>query len=218
MDRDYDYVTEQEYGPEKKRIEMIIARVRELVKPYFSFHHTYVGSTDRGLITRDKKNRTGYDFDVNIHVNAKAKQYSPEKIKEILLEAFNKCSSEYGYLGCRDGKRVFTIERKPYINSNEIVSCDFAIVNDWYEGQQRIILRDNNQNTYRWDKQPNTEKHIETMADWLKQHDHWEEVRKEYIVKKNTNENPFNKSRSLYASTINEVYMLYNGSNKKPRR
>ena len=214
MNRDFVYVPEQEYGREKRIIEEIIARVQERVKPYFKFCVTYVGSTNRGLITRDRLNGTGYDFDVNIHVNAKAKQHSPEEIKKILMEAFEYCCGAYCYSRCKDGKRVFTIEKRLYINSHETVSCDFAIVNDWNEGQQWIIFRDNNQNTYRWEKQPLTEKHVEAMADWLKQHGHWEKVRDLYIEKKNTNENPYNKSRSLYVSTLNEIYMLYHGSNK----
>ena len=206
MNRNYVFVPENEYAPEKKRIESILMKVHELVEPYFKFSHTYVGSTDRGLITRDKNNCTGYDFDVNIHVNAKAKKYSPEEIKKIMMAAVDSCSHEYGYSKCEDSKRVFTISKQIHINSKETVSCDFAIVNDWSKDQQWIILHDFNQNTYKWDKLPQSDKELERRADQIKQDGRWDEVRELYICKKNTDGNPNNKSRSLYAATINEIF------------
>lgn len=50
---------------------------------------------------------------------------------------------------------------------------------------------------------------LEERAEYLKNNNHWDEVRDLYINKKNWNDNPDKRSRSLYAETINNIYLKY---------
>lgn len=47
---------------------------------------------------------------------------------------------------------------------------------------------------------------LEDKAKAIRNKGCWDEVRNLYLDKKNLNENPNKRSRSLYAETINEIY------------
>ena len=69
--------------------------------------------------------------------------FDAEKIKNILMCAFNKYARKYGYDFCEDSTRVFTIKVKDRKNSRIRYSCDFAIVNDYGNNQPGtyVIIR-----------------------------------------------------------------------------
>lgn len=214
MKHDFQYVPRSEYLPIKKEFEKLINLVQnELRNEYFTFSFTYVGSTHRKMITRDAKGNTGYDFDVNIHVNDYDEDFFPEEIRRILKKAFDKHSRALGYDFCEDSTRVLTIKRKDILGSRILSSCDFAIVYDCDDGRQQYIHFNKKQKSYEWKYLPMSNTKLEERAEYLKKNKHWNEVRDLYIDKKNWNDNPDKRSRSLYAETINEIYLKYRPMN-----
>lgn len=205
----FQYVPRSEYLPVKKELEKLINEVQDEVREHFTFSFTYVGSTHRKLITSELNGNTGYDFDVNIHVNDEEEEYSAEEIRTIIREAFNRHVRQYGYDYCEDSTRVLTIKRKDFFRSKIISSCDFAIVFDCNDGRQQYIHFNKNQRTYDWEYLPMSNSELETRAEWIRKNGHWNDVRELYLDKKKCNDNPDKRSRSLYAETINEVYKRF---------
>lgn len=210
MKHDFQYVPRSAYLPIKKELEKLINLVQnELRNEYFTFSFTYVGSTHRKMITQDAKGNIGYDFDVNIHVNDYDEDFSPEEIRRILKKAFDRHGRVFGYDFCEDSTRVLTIKRKDIWGSRILSSCDFAIVRDYNDGRQEAIRFNKNQKSYDWKYLPTSNSKLEERAENLKKNNYWDEVRELYIYKKNLNDNPDKRSRSLYAETINEIYQKY---------
>lgn len=208
MKHDFQYVPRHEYLPIRMELEKLINLVQdELRDDYFTFSFTYIGSTHRKMITQDVKGNTGYDFDVNIHVNDDNEDFSPEEIRRILKKAFDKHGRAFGYDFCEDSTRVLTIKRKDILCSRILSSCDFAIVYDCDDGRQQYIHFNKNQKSYEWKYLPISNTKLGERAECFKKHNHWDEVRELYIYKKNWNDDTNKRSRSLYAETINEIYL-----------
>ena len=211
MMHNIQYVPRSEYMPVKKELEKLINAVQnELRDDYFTFSFTYVGSTHRKLITQDVGGNQGYDFDVNIHVNDKEEKFSPEEIRRLIKNALDRHVRAYGYDFCEDSTRVLTIKRKDIFRSKVLSSCDLAIVYDCEDGRQQYIHFNKEQRTYTWKYLPISNTELDKRAKWLRMHSYWSEVREEYLYKKNSNCNSNKRSRSLYAETINKLYMRYN--------
>ena len=51
---------------------------------------------------------------------------------------------------------------------------------------------------------------LEIRAEWIRKNGFWNDVRDNYLAKKNSNDDPKKRSRSIYAETINETYKRYN--------
>lgn len=117
----------------------LIHKVQDEVRDNFTFQYEFVGSVQRNMVTWDVKSNIGFDFDVNIIVNDDDEKFDAEKIKNILMCAFNKYARKYGYDFCEDSTRVFTIKVKDRKNFRIRHSCDFAVVNDYGDNQQEYI-------------------------------------------------------------------------------
>lgn len=204
----YRYATKEETKPVRAALEEIIHKVQDEVRDYFTFSYQFIGSSKRNMITYDPTTNIGFDFDVNIYVNDEDEDYSPEDIRKILKNAFDKFVRRYGYNYCEDSTSVLTIKFVDRTFSRIKHSCDFAIVYDGSKEQQYIRFN-KEQNNYTWEYRSKGFKNLEEKSDWLKQNDYWNEVREVYLEMKNNNANPDKRSRSLYAETINNLYHKY---------
>lgn len=207
MQHDFQFVPKTEWLPVRKELEKLINDVQNDVRNEFTFSFTYVGSSGRNMVTRDLKSNVGYDFDVNIHINDEEEKYSAGQIKHILMNALNKYVHQYGYDYCEDSTRVITIKKKYY--STIIHSCDICIVFDCNDGRQQYIHFNKKQNSYEWQYFPISNTELEERAQWISHNGYLEEMKDIYLRKKNENDNPDRKSRSMYAESVNEVYMRY---------
>ena len=207
----YDYVSWEKAAPYKKELNETIKKVQIEVRKDFTFQFTFIGSSkrERNMITCDPKTNKGFDFDINVKVN-NDEDYKPKEIRDILREAFNRVARNYGYSNCEDSTRVLTIKCKDRQQSRILHSCDFAIVRD-RGGRQQYIRYNKRLKTYTWEFQTQSYRDLEKRANALKTGGHWNEVRKIYIQKKNSNTNSDKRSRSLYAETINECYKRHFG-------
>lgn len=208
--KDFEYVTKKEYLPVKNELIELINLVQDEVRDKFTFRFDFIGSASRNMITRDKKSNTGYDFDVNIRVNDDDNEYSAKEIRRILKEGFDKHSKKFQYDYAEDSKRVLTIKVKDRKNSKILHSCDFAVVNDYTDNQvndrQEFIYFNKKQNTYEWQEQPEGFYMLDEKIGWIKENDLWQEVRDSYIERKNSNNDPNKKSRSIFAETVAAVF------------
>lgn len=202
---DFCYVTKKEAAPKKAELENIIHEVQDIVRNYFTFKYTFVGSSSRNMITYDRKSNVGFDFDVNIEVNDDDGRYTPKEIKTIIRDALNEVARQYRYDYCEDSTRVLTIKAKDRMRSRIEYSCDFAIVNNCNDGSQLYIRYNKDTQAYTWEFQGKGFENLPDKIDWLNKNGYWGNLRDYYIEKKNKNTNPQKHSRSLYAEAINEM-------------
>ena len=202
----FKYVTKKEIRPFRNELEELIHLVQnECRQEYFTFQYCFIGSVSRNMVTFDFKSNIGFDFDVNIEVNDDEQNFTPKKIKHILMQAFNTFSDRYNYDFCEDSTRVFTIKVKDRNNSRVLHSCDFAIVNNYGKNKQQYIRFNKSQNSYYWEEQSKGYCNISDKIAFCKDEGLWGYVRKLYLDKKNHNTNPNKKSRSVFAETVNEI-------------
>jgi hypothetical protein len=207
--KNFVYVTKKEHKPIKNQLIELINLVQDEVREHFTFSFKFIGSADRNMITCDYSANVGFDFDINLYVNDEEEDYSAEEIKKILKLGFDKHVRKFSYDYAEDSKRVLTIKVKDVENSRIVHSCDFAVVHDTSDGRQQYIHFNKNQNTYEWKYQPDGFYELPKKIDFLKKEGHWQEVRNDYLNRKNTNQIDSKKSRSLFAETINNLYNYY---------
>ena len=161
------------------------------------------------MITFDSTTNIGFDFDVNIEVNARNDEYSPEEIRHIIIKALNKIITRQGFNYVENGTRVLTIKKVNSFLSKLQYSCDIAIVKNYIDrkdgNHQEYVRYIKAQNTYIWAEQTSPYD-LEEKIKAIKNHNLWNDVRKLYLYKKNYNTDKNKKSRNLYAETIKEIH------------
>ncbi len=202
----FEYVSKNEYLPNKKQIIELINLVQDEVRNEFTFRYDFIGSVERNMVTRAINSSVGYDFDVNLRVNDEEENYNAYEIKKIIMNGFNKYNHLFSYDYCEDSKRVITIKIKDKKNSRILHSCDFAVVHDCEDGRQQYIRFNKNHQSYCWEYQPKGFYQQNERVAALKNEGLWTDVRNVYLEKKNYNTDLNKKSRSIYAETINELY------------
>ena len=208
----FEYVPKEEWKPIKDELIEIIHELQDVVRNDFTFQYHFVGSSERKMITRDPNSNTGFDFDVNIEVNDPDENYSAEKIRNILRKGLDKVNNPnpYGYsiLGynyTEDSTRVLTIKVKDSANARILHSCDFCIIYECGDERQQYIRYNKKQNSYSWEYQPKGYYNLSEKIEWIKRQKLWQQVRDNYIYKKNTNTDDNKKSRAIFAETIHQV-------------
>lgn len=207
---DFEYVPKEEWELIRDELFEIIHRLQDEVRDDFAFQYHFVGSSKRKMITRDRKSNTGFDFDVNIEVNDPDENYSAEDIRNILRKGLDKVTNPYRYSFFRydyteDSTRVLTLKVKDRVNSCILHSCDFCIIYECDDGRQQYIRYNKEQHSYSWEYQPKGYSNLPAKIEWIKKHKLWQQVRDNYIVKKNTNADDNKKSRAIFAETIHQV-------------
>lgn len=202
---DFRYVTRNEANPIKEELFQILHEVQDLVREDFTFNFYPIGSCKRNMITYDAKSNIGFDFDINIEVNDEEENYNAKEIRNIIRNAIDKVAWKYQYKRCEDSTRVLTIKKVNTLTSQIIHSCDFAIVNNFGNGEQQYIRFNKENRYYYWEYQGKRFKNLDKKFEWLKNNGFTNELRKYYIDKKNFNDNPNKHSRSIFAETVNEL-------------
>lgn len=207
---EFEYVPREEWKPVRKELVEIIRKTQQLLSPNFTFSFAFIGSSHRGLITRERNGNRGYDFDVDLRVNDEDEEYSAEELKHLFMRAFDSVSWEYGYSPCEDSTRVITMKRVDEFNSKILYGCDFAIVNNYYDKKgnprQQYVFFDKKSNEYLWLERSKDYCRLKEKEEKIKEAGVWSLVRSVYLDKK-CRFSYQKKSRALYAETINEVFM-----------
>lgn len=208
IQHDFQYVTKASARPVKNELLQIIREVQNIIRPHFTFQFRRVGSSspDINMITYDRKSNIGFDFDFDFEINDDEEEYNAAEIRHIIKDAIDQVAPRYGYKHCEDSTRVLTIKKVNTFTSKILHSCDFAIVYNCADGRQQYIRFNKDHNNYIWEYQGKGFQNLEKKIAWLKQNDHWGDLQNYYIDKKNRNNNPDKRSRSILAETINEMY------------
>jgi len=206
----YEYVEKNEYKPVKNALITMINEVQKNLEEEFTFNFTFIGSSERNMITRDFKQNIGYDFDVDIEVDDEDENFSPKDLKTKLMNKFNEVAISYLYESCEDNTQVFTIKVIDKKNSKIKHSCDFAIINDCNDGRRQYVRHSKKSNTYSWEFKKKGYYKIDEKIKWCKDNNLWQEVRDLYLDKKNNNTDINKLSSSIFSETLNEV-CLSNG-------
>lgn len=203
---DFNYVNSEEMKRIRDELYKIIHEVQDIVQLYFTFQFKRVGSSKYNMITYDRNSNIGFDFDFDFEINDDEEDHSPAEIRHIIKNALDHVSPKYGYKYCEDSTRVLTIKKVNIFTCEILYSCDFAIVHNCRNGIQQYIRFNKNNKNYTWEFQGKGFKYLSQRIEWLKKNEHWEELRKYYLFKKNSNNNPDKHSRSIFAESINEMY------------
>ena len=206
----FEYVPKEECKSIRDELLKIIHRLQNKVGNYFTFQYHFVGSCKRKMIIRDRNSNVGFDFDVNIEVNDPNEDYSPKEIRNILRKNLDDVINPHGYLiygynYTEESTRVLTIKVKDRVNSCILYSCDFCIIYNCSDGRQQYIRYNKKQCSYSWEYQPKGYYDLATKIEWIKKHKLWQQVRDNYIDKKNANTDANKKSRSIFSESIHQV-------------
>lgn len=207
----YEYVPKEEWQPLREELLEIIHQLQDEVRNHFTFQYHFVGSSKWNMITRERNGNKGFDFDVNLIVNAPKGRFTPENIRKILREGLNSVTNpsgliRLGYDYTEDSTRVLTIKVKDKKNSRIMHSCDFCIVHNYGDRQQQYIHYNKQQNSYYWAQQTAGYAKLPLRIEWIRKNGLWQQVYDRYLYKKGINEDPHKRSRSIFAETINEVW------------
>ena len=124
----FNYVSSNLLSPVKKDLISIMNAVQDSVRHDFTLQFEFVGSVKRQMVTQDTRSNVGFDFDVNIQVNADKHIFSAKEIKNKIRAALDQIAPQFGYDYAEDSTRVLTIKLKDRNNSKVLHSCDFAII------------------------------------------------------------------------------------------
>ena len=200
----FDYVTKAEAKPVREEIHKILLEVQDQVREQFTFQFCFMGSSSRNMITCDRRSNIGFDFDVDIYVNDEEEYFSAKDLRKILKQAIDRVAWRYGYEACEDSTRVLTMKMVDRSRRAIHHRCDFAIVWDSEDGQQ-YVRYNKKANYYSWEYQGGTFQNLEERMKWLKKNGYWGKLRDYYLEKKNTNQDPNKKSRSIFAEAVKEM-------------
>ena len=152
----FEYVTKRQAAPAKQALIAMIHEVQAILRSSFTFRYDFIGSSSRNMITRGINSNIGFDFDINIEVNADDEQYSPKKIREMLKNAFDRVSPPYGYSPAEQSTRVLTIKFKDCSHARILHSCDIAVVRNYLDDDgdeyQEYIHFDKKSRQYLWEE------------------------------------------------------------------
>ena len=204
---DFCYVDHAITDPIHEEIEKLIIQVQKMISSEYTFQYKFIGSSDRDMITEDRKGNAGFDFDVNIiPQNIKCKN-SPEYIRKVFFDAVQKIYTTYGFNSKPENSTsVITLKRVDRKKSKCSYRCDFAIVRIYKGHQQNIVLhKKNNKQSYVWEDRGDYYDGLAERVEFLKSSKYWDELLSYYIEKKNTNYCKEKKSRAIYAESVKEI-------------
>lgn len=208
--REFEYVPRAEWKPVKDDLVEMIHDI-QLVLKYrnsLTFSYSFVGSSKRGMITREVNGNRGYDFDIDIRVNDDGEEYSAEELKDTLRNVIDYIGQFHGYEPGEDSTRVITIKHVDRLASKILYSCDFAIVNDYSDEndnlRQEFVFFDKESGQYCWRQRSREYCNLKQNEDRIKAAGKWSELREVYLEKK-CRYSYEKESRALYVEAVHEV-------------
>ncbi len=193
-------------------LQDILRQIHQNLRAQYRFQHKIIGSYSRNLITYDTMSNIGYDFDVDISPHDGG-NLTPKEIKLRFKQVLDQIATKYGYDYAEDSKRVLTIKVKDRIHSRILYHVDFCFVKDYEDmngsSHQEYIHFEKKQKHYYWAEQSNSFYRLPDRIKWLKEEGLWQELRRRYLDKKNRNNDPDKRSRSLLTEAVNEIYQQY---------
>ena len=211
--RNYEFVPKSELKPVKEEVEKIIGGLQKSLRfKGITFEPKLIGSGNKNLVTRVVKGNTGFDFDYNFAIQ-KDSDLSPKELKLAFISVVEEIIKDTQYSHVSNGKQSMVIQVVDRVNSKILHGCDFAIVNEYIDGNnefnQEILIRNKTTDIYTWNEKQVAKNHTYKVSN-LKANGQWNEVRDEYLKLKNNNNDEGKKSYTLFYEAVNNVYSRYN--------
>lgn len=209
---DFEYIDPAISGPVRKNIEKLIKQVQKNISSEYTFQYQFIGSSARNMITADKKGNVGFDFDVNIIPQKIKGKDNPEHLRTVFFKAIQDVYKNYGFNSkVENSTSVITIKNVDHNSSKCLYGCDFAVVRTKKGRQQNIVLqKKNNKQSYVWEDRGDYYNGLSERVEFLKKNSkYWNELRRYYLEKKNTNYCEEKKSRAIYAESVKEICDKY---------
>ncbi len=177
-----------------------------------------VGSKKRGLITQNERGAIDYDFNLWIESAKDNLVRNPQKLKQIIIIAFNEVLEKNNWKTCDDSTSAITTKKMVMSKGNKTpFSIDVCIVrNDSYGNWYRLIHKKLGciwYDQYYWEQGPTT-RDLEKKEKYLKD-GYWMQVRDTYLKKKNMylerQDMDNHPSYNCYIEAVNEVYAQVKG-------
>lgn len=160
------------------------------------------------------------DTDYNLEIKSLSFDINDcKKIKDYVMTKFDKVLTSRGWGTCSDSTSALTTKKRYFTQGNQTpFSIDLGIIvkskTNWY---RLIHVKDrvgsNQKDAWIWNEGPDSSELFE-RAKWLKgaKHNHWVEVRENYLARKNIYLSRGDKNHpsfNCYIEAVNEVYYKY---------
>ncbi len=202
----FKYVDKEERRQLSEVCEEILFSVQRSVRSYFSFEFSLIGSGMKKLITKNGDNGH-FDLDYNIILKKDKMNLSssPDKIRQIFLEAFNLFNSQFGFNYAQDSTSVIT--SKLVYKSKLYFSFDVAVLKEGNNGNYYKLIYDKHSNRYIWNEVKLSKDYMVKFKA-IKDEGYWPQFKIRYLELKNMHlrRNDEIKSFSIFLETINEFY------------
>lgn len=149
MSRKYEYVKWEEARPVKMELNRINQKMFSYINsnhPELCFEARVIGSGKRGLNTRVVNGNKGFDFDLNLIIDAppEGKVWVADVVKQIFMEAADYAVKGTNYSHPKDSTRAITVKVVDKKNSKIKHSCDYAIIYYGNDGAYYYLHNDKN--------------------------------------------------------------------------
>ena len=213
----YDWIKDKGFLSKMRReCSDVVNRLVQIINndDYLEVEMQMVGSGAKNLETQNANEPIDLDYNISI-ININGNINDCQKIKEYVRKEFNKALKSKGWGDCKDSTSALTTEKRHFTKGNQTsFSIDLAIVYEargsWYR-----LIHEKTGNTYTdrwfWNEGPNSNG-LRDKIDWLKDNNHWNEVRDAYLKKKNMYFSRGDKNHpsfNCYIEAVNEVYNKY---------
>ena len=171
-----------------------------------------IGSGAKNMVTQNALEPIDLDYNLVV-IHTECNINDGKIIKEYVRGKFNYVLKRNGWSDCKDSKSCLTTEKRHFKKGNDTeFSIDLAIVHEdrngsWY----RLIHKKTgiaSKDEYFWVMGPHSEGLVKKV-EWLKQNNHWNEVRTVYLDKKNmylSRHDYYHPSFVCYTEAVNELY------------
>ncbi len=177
-----------------------------------------VGSGARNLIVQNAAEAIDFDFNLEILDAGEYRITDCRSIKTYVQRTFDEILKRSGWDTCQDSTSALTTGVRQFKKGNKTgFSIDLCIIRvdqggSWYRlihDKTGIVALDR----YFWNEAQRS-RGLTDRVDWLKDNDRWQEVRKNYLDKKNMylsrGDHRYHPSFNVYIEAVNEVYYKYN--------
>ncbi len=184
---------------------------------YLEVKTQMVGSGANGLETQNANEPVDLDYNICIvSINGSKKE---NDIKEYIRKEFNKVLKRKGWGDCSDSTSALTTPLHQLKSGNKTkFSIDIAIVKEvnktWFRMKHEKTGNTKTDKWY-WNEGPSS-KGLTDRVFWLKENNHWSEVKEAYIGKKNqylSRQDDDHPSFVCYIEAVNEIYGAYTNPN-----
>ncbi len=212
----YRYAPQEELKKIKNIIYKLMINIQDEIRHCFAFGFNYTGMTQQNMVTYNPEKNIGFDLEISITIK-KDHIYTADEIISILDLGLEKFKDVFNYEYSLTEYAPIIIKLKDPSNNNLIHICDLLIVHQKQKekNNHQYIKYNQDKNYYIWKPQTRVHYSLKYRLDWCKKNKLWDEIRHDYIVKKNLNIEKECINVMLFYDVINETEMKHHKKRKK---